>query len=104
MVKRKGTVVFGVRVPSTYELHCEGRVGFVDLTTEAVLSMAHDADFALESLAYLKPFARRRCRRHVSVKVYPGAMVASALADDAGVIPGLRSVPLGRWQSAREER
>ena len=35
---------------------------------------------------------------------YPGEMVASAPVGDAEVIPGLGSVPLGRWQSATEER
>ena len=33
-----------------------------------------------------------------------GAMVASALVDDAGVMSDLGPVPLGRWQSATEER
>ena len=35
---------------------------------------------------------------------YPGEMVASAPVGDAEVIPGLGPVPLGRWQSATEER
>ena len=35
---------------------------------------------------------------------YPGEMVASAPVGDAEVMPGLGPVPLGRWQSATEER
>ena len=35
---------------------------------------------------------------------YPGAMVASAPVGDAEAMPGLGPVPLGRWQSATEER
>ena len=35
---------------------------------------------------------------------YPGVMVASAPVSDAEVMLGLGSVPLGRWQSATEER
>ena len=35
---------------------------------------------------------------------YPGEMVASAPIGDAEVMPGLGSVPLGRWQSATVER
>ena len=35
---------------------------------------------------------------------YPGEMVASAPVGDAEVMPGLGSVPLGRWNSATEER
>ena len=35
---------------------------------------------------------------------YQAAMVASAPVGDAEVMPGLGSVPLGRWQSATEER
>ena len=34
----------------------------------------------------------------------PGEMVASAPVGDAEVMPGLGPVPLGRWQSATEER
>ena len=33
-----------------------------------------------------------------------GAMVARALVDDAGVMSDPGPVPLGRWQSATEER
>ena len=33
-----------------------------------------------------------------------GAMVASALVDDAGVMSDLGPMPLGRWQSTTEER
>ena len=35
---------------------------------------------------------------------YPGEMVASAPVGDAEVMPGLGPVPLGRWNSATEER
>ena len=35
---------------------------------------------------------------------YHAALVASAPVGDAEVMPGLGPVPLGRWQSAIEER
>ena len=35
---------------------------------------------------------------------YPGEMVASAPVGDVEVMPGLGPVPLGRWNSATEER
>ena len=53
---------------------------------------------------------RRSQRRHVHGHVFqgrypgPGEMVASAPVGDAEVMPGLGPVPLGRWQSATEER
>ena len=40
----------------------------------------------------------------VSLSRSSGAAVVSDLVGDADVMPGLGSVPLGRWQSAGEER
>ena len=45
-----------------------------------------------------------RLLRTLKPSLPPLAMVASAPVGDAEVMPGLGPVPLGRWQSATEER